>query len=236
MAGLALAFVALVALATVSADCGGRALANNVRIQDLQNKLNALQERVEARKRLGEEKIKEIGHLRDRVDEFHGSGCPNNGFACGRHTDECVNRLLVCDKHNDCQNGEDESEENCFDIAHAGQVLEGDLHGEHCAPHQNPTHIKVSVTGETRRHWFPTAENIRAHVVVTYDDGSQVARDLDGMYYFGSHTLVVYHGEGHNSVDLECRFTHGNDDHCYASFVREDDGSVCGKAILYARD
>jgi len=180
-----------------------------------------------------------LADLNERIDhvEAKKGNCDNkqHDLKCGRNSLECVSSLLLCDGHNDCHNGWDESEKTCSaGPAVSGAEFVGTATWVSCANHDDHP-VKLTITGTYKPDFFHARIGVRAHVTTDFTDPHDKSHkeiDFRGMYVLGKKRLTLFPVSSvakKEHLGIMCDFVHGNDDSAECIFTHEGSLVTCAK-------
>lgn len=188
-----------------------------MRLGHIESSLEKLRERInEASKVDGQAFIDDIEERLDHVEAKTDHCDSEKEIRCGRETLECVNTLLLCDGHEDCHNGYDESEHVCdAGPAVIGNVFTGTAHWTSCRPkHDHP--IKITITQTYKSKFFGARLIVKGVVTsdAAEDEGGHHEYEAKGYFVYGKKRLVLFPAnddDARQHLGVLCDFVHGND-------------------------
>lgn len=174
------------------------------RLERLASKLDNMKGRVKEIARADEADHAEA--LSAHLSRLEGGRCQDNEFQCGKER-QCVSTLLVCDGTEDCQNGLDEDEDVCRNMAQAGDVFRGHIRWEACKA--NPeADLTITISRNKIVNYFQPRVWLSANVNLEYDEGHKHvghANSHEGFYNYGRRRLVLQPSEG-DHIGAVCDF------------------------------
>lgn len=197
------------------------------RIEDLERKLNfRLSPKVKA-------KAKSLNARLEAIEEPH---CDETHYDCGGQTHECISRLMVCDGHKDCRNGDDEA--HCETRIHAGDVFIGFKVYDNCGP-VPPVGDKIVVKIHSLSHYpaFTSAYGLRGQFKASFSDGKETSNygwPTVGYFSHSEHALVLLPPPG-ESRGLKCVFDGANWNRCVGETTSVVSLEVCAKYVYFRK-
>lgn len=175
----------------------------------------------------------DIEALRARVDAITGTGCGDNEFTCSNH-DGCVNKLLVCDGVEDCNDGSDESTHTCRNPVPDGSSWGGYVVWGACKVAKDGQ-VRVMVTNAEAQNDMTSKLELDATSFIYNSDSTYTTSHAHGWYAFGTRTWFVRNTGGHGlgNLEIECVFDGYNDNHCQGSITRIGQSEPCAELELF---
>jgi hypothetical protein len=173
--------------------------------------------------------------LEYRVEVLEEPNCDKDHYDCGPQDHECVSRLMVCDGHKDCRNGDDEA--HCNLPTKKGDHFEGEQVYENCTE-SIAEKFDFTVTAVKVHSDYPAFPIIRAilHFAESTDeDDHEIALPTVGYYRYSSHKLVLRPPQG-RGLGLVCDFDGHNEDRCVGDIMSEGSLTPCSRYIFHRQD
>ena len=175
----------------------------------------------------------DVKHLKARVhnlEEEHHHECEEYEGSCGGDVPQCISKLLFCDGHKDCRNGNDEDDDHC-DVApaHVGSSYTGVATWDSCED-LLPHHVVVTITASKRKDFFSAVVWVRGILSFQEERKGQQIRtyQLRGLYVLGQRTLLLGPERGTKPIyGVRCEFKFGDDDSADCKIVNPASHSVC---------